>query len=60
MRTDGQSIDDVIVEMKSLNMLGGMIEPSDIANMAVFLASDQGRFITGQAINVCAGMCTTL
>jgi NAD(P)-dependent dehydrogenase (short-subunit alcohol dehydrogenase family) len=29
--------------------------PEDIANMALFLASDQARTITGQAINVDAG-----
>ena len=30
--------------------------PEDIANMALFLASDQARTITGQAINVDAGL----
>ena len=29
--------------------------PEDIANMALFLVSDQARTITGQAINVDAG-----
>jgi NAD(P)-dependent dehydrogenase (short-subunit alcohol dehydrogenase family) len=32
-----------------------LIEPEEIATMAVYLASDAGRGITGQAINVCAG-----
>jgi len=32
-----------------------LIEPEEIAGMAVYLASDVGRGITGQAINVCAG-----
>ena len=44
----------------SENMLGGMIEPVDIANRALFLASAAGRYVTGQAINVCAGLSPTL
>ena len=31
------------------------VEPNDIANLAVFLASDESRFITGQQIRVDAG-----
>ena len=33
-----------------------MVSPYDIANMALYLASDTGRNITGQAISVCAGV----
>ena len=33
-----------------------MVSPYDIANMALYLASDVGRNITGQAISVCAGV----
>jgi NAD(P)-dependent dehydrogenase (short-subunit alcohol dehydrogenase family) len=33
-----------------------MVSPYDIANMALYLASDAGRNITGQAISVCAGV----
>ena len=33
-----------------------MVSPYDIANMALYLASDIGRNITGQAISVCAGV----
>lgn len=33
-----------------------MVSPYDIANMALYLASDIGRHITGQAISVCAGV----
>jgi NAD(P)-dependent dehydrogenase (short-subunit alcohol dehydrogenase family) len=32
-----------------------MVSPQDIANMALYLASDAGHLITGQAISVCAG-----
>lgn len=33
------------------------IEPSEVADLAVYLASEGGRGITGQAINICGGMC---
>ena len=33
-----------------------MVSPYDIANMALYLASDVGKNITGQAISVCAGV----
>jgi len=33
-----------------------MVSPYDIANMALYLSSDIGRNITGQAISVCAGV----
>lgn len=31
-------------------------QPEDVANLAVFLASDQARYITGQVISVCGGL----
>jgi NAD(P)-dependent dehydrogenase (short-subunit alcohol dehydrogenase family) len=34
----------------------GMVSPQDIANMALYLASDLGEHVTGQAISVCAGV----
>jgi len=33
-----------------------MVSPYDIANMALYLASDIGQNITGQALSVCAGV----
>jgi len=33
-----------------------MVSPYDIANMALYLASEAGKNITGQAISVCAGV----
>ncbi len=32
--------------------------PEDVANLCVFLASDNSSYITGQVINVCGGMST--
>src|SRR5207248_7441112 len=34
----------------------GLIEPADIANMAVFLASDESRMVTGQIYPVDSGV----
>ena len=39
----------------SLTPIGSRLEPEDIAPMAVYLASDEARMITGQAYNVCGG-----
>lgn len=39
-----------------LTPIGGRLEPEDIAPMAVYLASDAGRMITGQAYNICGGV----
>jgi len=33
-----------------------MVSPQDIASMALYLASDLGQHVTGQAISVCAGV----
>lgn len=35
---------------------GSLGYPKDVANAAVFLASDMASYITGQVINVCGGM----
>lgn len=32
------------------------VSPQDIANMALYLASDLGKHVTGQAVSVCAGV----
>ncbi len=38
------------------NMLGALIGPESLADMTVYLAGQHGRYITGQAINVCGGV----
>lgn len=40
----------------SMTPMGGRLEPEDIAPLAVYLASDDARKVTGQAINVCGGL----
>jgi len=41
--------------IKPLSIQQRILDPEEIAAMAVYLASDDARGITGQAINVCAG-----
>jgi NAD(P)-dependent dehydrogenase (short-subunit alcohol dehydrogenase family) len=40
----------------SLTPIGGRLEPEEIAPLAVYLASDEARMVTGQAYNVCGGI----
>ena len=51
----GISVEEVRAESLQTVPLKAISTPEDIANMALFLASDQARTITGQAINVDAG-----
>ena len=39
-----------------LTPIGGRLEPEDIAPMAVYLASQAARMITGQSYNICGGI----
>lgn len=56
MQEEGRLLDNEVESGMSDNLLGIAIEPHDISAIATFLASDLGRCITGQDINVCAGM----
>jgi NAD(P)-dependent dehydrogenase (short-subunit alcohol dehydrogenase family) len=40
----------------SLTPVGGRLEPEEIAPLAVYLASDEARRVTGQAFNICGGL----
>jgi 3-oxoacyl-[acyl-carrier protein] reductase len=51
----GVTLDEMRVEETRDLPLKTFSTPEDIANMALFLVSDQARTITGQAINVDAG-----
>jgi len=44
-----------VVKLAAAHLIG-LIEPADIANMAVFLASDEARMITGQVYPVDSGV----
>jgi NAD(P)-dependent dehydrogenase (short-subunit alcohol dehydrogenase family) len=39
-----------------LTPIGGRLEPEDIAPLAVYLASNEARMVTGQGFNVCGGL----
>ncbi len=52
----GEPYDKVYDESMRTNMMGALIPPTAIADMAVYLAGEPGRYVTGQAINVCAGL----
>ncbi|RJR50428.1 MAG: SDR family oxidoreductase [Desulfobacteraceae bacterium] len=52
----GTSREQVLEErIKTLNIQHRVMDPEEIAAMTVFLASDDARGITGQALNVCGG-----
>ena len=51
----GVSADDVLARMVEGISLKTTVTAQDIANTALFLASDAGRHISGQAISVCGG-----
>jgi NAD(P)-dependent dehydrogenase (short-subunit alcohol dehydrogenase family) len=48
--------DEMVRDWSSKSPLGRLAEPSDVANMALFLASDEASYCTGQAMNVTGGM----
>jgi NAD(P)-dependent dehydrogenase (short-subunit alcohol dehydrogenase family) len=54
---EGKAVSDNYDSGMRDNMMKVVVMPSDIAAMAVFLASDQARFITAQSVNVCGGTC---
>jgi NAD(P)-dependent dehydrogenase (short-subunit alcohol dehydrogenase family) len=41
---------------QTITPIGGRLVPEDIAPLAVYLASDAARMVTGQAFNVCGGL----
>jgi NAD(P)-dependent dehydrogenase (short-subunit alcohol dehydrogenase family) len=46
----------VVKEQGAGTPLGRVAEPEDVANLVIFLASDEASFITGQAYNVNGGL----
>lgn len=46
---------DATAEMQSHSLLGEIVPPQAIADMAVYLASDRGAQITAQSVSVCGG-----
>jgi NAD(P)-dependent dehydrogenase (short-subunit alcohol dehydrogenase family) len=52
----GTRTPEMIANWSSKSPLNRLAEPSDVARMAVFLASDDASYCTGQAMNVTGGM----
>lgn len=49
---------DQVAAWTAMSPLGRLGDPADVAAVVAFLASDDGAYITGQALNVTGGMCT--
>ena len=47
-----------VAAWRALSPLGRLCDPSDVAAMVSFLASEDAGYLTGQAFNVTGGMCT--
>ncbi len=47
---------EMVAKWSSLSPLGRCAEPDEVADMAVFLASDEAKYCTGEAMNVSGGM----
>ncbi len=57
MGSDTRSTDQVAA-WTAMSPLGRLGRPSDVAAVIAFLASEDGAYTTGQAVNVTGGMCT--
>ena len=55
MGADTRTEDDVRA-WSQLSPLGRLALPEDVAGVALFLAGDDGRYLTGQSINITGGM----
>jgi len=53
----GRSLEAFYAEMGKRIPMGRVGAAQEFANMALFLASDAGSYITGTAINVDGGLC---
>ncbi|KFE35270.1 SDR family NAD(P)-dependent oxidoreductase [Thioclava atlantica] len=54
-RSTGRSEDELLGEVMEAQAIGGIMEPSDMAGLYLFLASDAAANITGQAISIDRG-----
>ena len=48
-----------VAEWTAKSPLGRLATPDDVANAIAFLLSDEASYITGEALNVSGGMCTS-
>jgi NAD(P)-dependent dehydrogenase (short-subunit alcohol dehydrogenase family) len=54
-KTTGMPEAEVIEKAVGRSLQQRVLEPEEIASLTVYLASDEARGITGQAINICGG-----
>ncbi|MBC7223490.1 MAG: SDR family oxidoreductase [Anaerolineae bacterium] len=54
-RITGRTYEEVVDDLAKRIPLGRLATPEDVADVVAFLASEQARFITGQAWNVSGG-----
>jgi 3-oxoacyl-[acyl-carrier protein] reductase len=52
----GTRTPEKVAEWSGKSPLGRLAQPQDVANAALFLASPDGDYLTGDALNVCGGM----
>ena len=50
--------EELLAKFAKMTMLGRLGQPEEIAKVALFLASDDASYITGQTLNVDGGMLT--
>jgi NAD(P)-dependent dehydrogenase (short-subunit alcohol dehydrogenase family) len=58
-QAEGRSIEEVRHAWESDSPMGRFIQPVEVANVIAFLASDESSAMTGQALNVTAGVIMT-
>jgi len=58
-RLRGVTPERVIEDYIGMTPLGRLEQPEDVADVVVFLCSEQARFMTGQGVNVTGGVYTT-
>ena len=59
-RRQKQSLEEAVALEEGRVPIGFLGEPDDVANLAVFLASDKARYITGATIQVDGGSTTAV
>lgn len=55
IQDSSMTLEGALAEQRSQRIWGRLGEPKDIANLIVFLASDEAEYISGDSINVAGG-----